>query len=71
VEVSGMKEMLGENNEFGIVTDNSENSLYEGIKMLLDEPVTLEQYRIRAAKRGKCFSTEHTTRAVESMLLRL
>ena len=31
--VSGMEEMLG-NNEFGIITDNDENALYEGIKKL-------------------------------------
>ena len=38
VEVSGMKEMLGENNEWGIVTENSEEALYLGIKDLLDHP---------------------------------
>lgn len=41
VEVSGMKEMLGENNEWGVVTENSEDGLYDGIKSLLDTPGSL------------------------------
>lgn len=69
VEVSGMKEMLGENNEWGIVTENSEESLYQGIQSLLDSPSRLAYYKEKAAERGKTFSTENTTRAVEKMLL--
>lgn len=69
VEVSGMKEMLGENNEWGVVTENSEESLYQGIQGLLDSPSRLAYYKEKAAERGKTFSTENTTRAVEKMLL--
>lgn len=68
VEVSGMKEMLGENNEWGIVTDNDENALYEGIKRLLDNPALLAHYREKAAERGRTFSTENTVSAVQEML---
>ena len=71
VEVSGMKEMLGENNEWGIVTENSEEALYQGIKELLDDPALLAHYRKQAAERGKTFSTEKTVRAVEEMLKNL
>ena len=71
VEVSGMKEMLGERDEYGIVTENSEEALYQGIKRLLDDPALLAHYREKAAERGKMFSTEQTVRAVEEMLLRL
>ena len=69
VEVSGMKEMLGSNNEWGIVTENDENALYQGIKRLLDDPALLEHYKKQAAERGKTFSTENTVRAVRDMLL--
>lgn len=69
--VSGMKEMLGENNEWGIVTANDENALYEGIKKLLDDPKLLAHYKEKAAERGKTFSTENTVKAVEEMLLSL
>ncbi len=71
VEVSGMKEMLGENNEYGIVTENDENGLYEGIKKLLDDPSLLAHYKEMAKIRGKTFSTENTVKAVEEMLLNL
>ena len=66
-----MKEMLGENDEYGIVTENSEEALYEGIKRLLDDPALLAHYRKQAVLRGEQFSTEKTVKAVEDMLLGL
>lgn len=71
VAVSGMKEMLGEHDEWGIVTENDEQALYAAVKRLLDEPDLLSHYRAQAAIRGKTFSTENTVRAVENMLLEL
>ncbi len=71
VDVSGMKEMLGENNEYGIVTENNEDALYEGIKKMLTTPGMLEDYAERAKERGKEFSTEKTVMAVEEMFTRL
>lgn len=71
VEVSGMKEMLGENNKFGIVTENNEDALYQGIKELLDQPVLLAHYKAMATERGAMFSTKETVCAVQEMLLNL
>ncbi len=68
VEVSGMKEMLGENNEWGIVTENNEDALLDGIMRLLDDPKLLTHYKEKAAERGKSFSTENTVKAVEDMV---
>ena len=68
---SGMQEMLGENNEYGIVTENNEDALYEGIKKMLTTPGMLEDYATKALERGKVFSTDKTTKAVEEMLLNL
>ena len=68
VEVSGMKEMLGENDEWGIVTPNDENALYQGIKRLMDDTALLAHYKAKAVQRGKAFSTGNTVRAVEEML---
>ena len=67
VEVSGMKEMLG-NNEYGLITENNEEALYQGIKALLDQPELLQHYKEQAIIRGKTFSTKNTVHAVESML---
>lgn len=71
VEVSGMKEMLGEHNEWGIVTENDEEALYRGIKGLLDDPRMLAEYKARAKERGTMFHTRETVAAVERMLLGL
>lgn len=71
VEVSGMKEMLGENNEYGIVTANNDEALYQGIKELVENPEKLQYYKQRAISRGKDFSMEKTVKAVEDMLCSL
>ena len=67
--VSGMKEMLGENDEWGIVTENDEEALYLGIKRLLDDRALLAHYKEKAAKRGTLFSTEETVKEAEKTLL--
>ena len=71
VEVSGMKEMLGEKNEYGIITDNDEIALYEGIKRMLADSNLLAYYKEQAIKRGKKFSTKNTVKAVEKMFQEL
>lgn len=52
-DVSGMKEMMGEKNEYGIVTENTEDALYEGIKRLLDDRNLLVHYKRQAEIRGQ------------------
>lgn len=71
VDVSGMKEMLGENNEYGIVTENTEEALYEGIKSLLADPELLALYKQKAVERGKEFSTQETATKTQNMFLSL
>ena len=68
VEVSGMREMLGES-VYGLITDNSEEALYRGIKSLLDAPEILFNYKKQAQVRGRSFSTKETVKAVEKMLV--
>ena len=63
-----MKEMLGEHDEYGIVTENNEDALYEGIVKLLNDPKLLTYYKQQAEIRGKLFSTESTVKAVEDIL---
>lgn len=65
---SGAYELLGKNNEYGIVTENNEDALYEGIKKMLTTPDLIEAYAAKAKERGKAFSTEKTVKAVEEML---
>lgn len=68
---SGMQEMLGYNNEYGIVTENNEDALYEGVKKMITEKGLLEHYAKQAKISGERFSTEKTTKVVEDMLLGL
>ena len=71
VNVSGMKEMLGENDEFGVIVENNEEALYSGIKKLMDNPELLKHYKNMSIQRGKAFSTAETVNAVQNMLIRL
>lgn len=66
--VAGMKEMLGENAEYGLIGEMNEESIYENIKMLLDDKKLLEHYKNQAKVRGKEFSKENTLRAVEKLI---
>ena len=68
---SGAKELLGENNEYGLVVENSEDGIYAGLKQMLTYPSLLEHYKREAKNRGILFSTDNTVRAVEKMLLNL
>lgn len=70
-DCSGAKELLGYNNEYGIVTENNEESLYLGLKEMLTKPNLLASYKQKAEERGKKFNTKETVEAVENMLLAL
>ncbi len=65
---SGAYELLGYNNEYGIVTENSEEGIYKGLKTLLVDKELLAKYKKQAEIRGKKFSTENTVLAVQEML---
>lgn len=67
-KVSGMEEMLGEN-EYGVITENEEEALYQGIRDMLKTPGKLAHYQKKAQIRGSFFSTGETVRAVEDMLI--
>ena len=69
-ECSGARELLGDD-EYGIVTDNNKDALYQGIRRLLDDPALLAHYREKALERGRAFDTKTTVKAVEDMLLGL
>ena len=65
---SGAKELLGEHDEYGIVVDNSEEGIYQGMKRMLSDPELLDYYKKQAKLRGSFFSRTETVRAVEEML---
>lgn len=56
-DVSGAREVLGDNNEYGIVTGNSEEELYTAVKAVLDDPVLYDKYKAAAGRRSAFFDT--------------
>lgn len=66
-DVSGAKEILGKNNEYGLVVDNSTQGIYSGIKQFLDNSEVLDYYRIKAGERAKSFETAKTVKQAESL----
>ena len=68
---SGAYELLGKNDEYGIVTENSEQGIFEGIYKILKTEGLLHYYKNKAKERGKKFSKENTVHAVEEMFDRL
>ena len=65
---SGVNEQLGTNNEYGIVVDNSEEGIYQGLKRMISDKALRDNYSKKSAERGKFFSKEQTVKAVEDML---
>lgn len=69
VDVGGMKEMLGPNNEFGIVVPNDDEHLYNALKDIVSNPEKLAYYRKQAVIRGQDFETEETVKKVEDEIM--
>lgn len=67
VEVSGMREILGERNQYGLIVKNNDEDLYQGIKRLLADRTLLNYYKEQAVMRGEFFQKDNTVSAVERM----
>lgn len=65
---SGAQELLGYNNEYGLVVENSEEGIYQGIKKMLENRELLDYYKEKAKERGSFFSKEKTIEEVENMI---
>lgn len=66
-ECAGMRELLGENSEYGIITQNNELSLEQSIEKLL-QPGKLDYYRQLAQKRGAEFNLKSLMSKFEECL---
>lgn len=65
---SGSEELLGYNNEYGLVVENSEKGIYKGLKTFLEDKDLLLEYKCKAKQRGLAFSKEKTVKEVEKLL---
>ena len=60
--------MLGGNNEYGLITDNSDEALFRGIKKMLDDKNLYLSYKEKAKMRGKFFEKSNMVRSTEKFL---
>lgn len=67
-DCSGAKELLGYNNEYGIVVENTEEALYHGIKKMITDKDLYNKYKNGMSKRADKFCMSETVNKVEDML---
>jgi len=67
-DCSGMAELLG-NNEYGLITENSTDGIYRGLKKMMEDPALRGRYAAAAAKRGADFSKEKLVAKTESFFV--
>lgn len=66
-DCSGMAELL-KNGECGIITENDDKALYQGLKELLNDSTLLAHYRQKAIERGQDFTIESLMKPIETLL---
>ena len=57
-ECSGARELLGYNNEYGMVVENSENGLFDGLEYILNNLDVLEHYKSKSIEKKSFFEFE-------------
>ncbi len=67
-DCSGMKDLLGDDNRYGIVTDNDDDALYRGILSLLDDEEALVRYKSAARHRGDDFRLGNLVNSIQDIL---
>lgn len=67
-DCSGMNELLL-NGKYGVITENSEDALYQELRNILDHPKLLEYYKRLVKNRGKDFSLLNLLSPIEKLLL--
>ena len=65
-DCSGMKEILDESS--GIITDNNENDLYNGLQLLVTDTNVLKDLKIGAMSRSSYFSMENQLKEFEKFI---
>lgn len=68
-DCSGMAELLG-NSEYGLITANSQEGLYEGLKKLLTDDALRKSYAQKAAARAEKFTMAEILEQTEDFLLK-
>ena len=61
-------EILGENDEYGMIVENNEAALYNSLKELIQNKELLNKYKQKVMLRSSFFSTQKTVNDVEKLL---
>lgn len=67
-KTAGMTEILGENDEYGMIVENNEDALYSGLKKLIESEEILNVYKQKVKKRSSFFSTQKAVKEVEDLI---
>ena len=67
-DCSGMKEILGEENEYGIVCNNSEDDLFSSLKKILSDEKQYEYYLNKVKERKGIFNLEESVERIEKII---
>lgn len=65
---AGTSELIGENSEYGLMAVNSENGIYEKMKMVLEQPCLHEKYVEKTVMRSKYWKKENLLKSIEEIL---
>ena len=65
---SGMRELLGDS-RYGIITEDSIEGIYRGVKKLLEDAALRENYALAAKERGREFAKEKVLSRTETFFL--
>ena len=66
-DVSGVREMLGEGN-LGLITDNSEEGIYEGMKQALQHPESFDDYQKKLTDYQMPFDLENSVKRITEII---
>lgn len=67
-DCAGTKEMLGEDNEYGLVTKNSDEEFYEGLYNILTDKNLYERYKYKVKERKTMFDFRNSVVEIENLL---
>ena len=65
-----MDELLGEN-EYGIITENNDEALLDGLRKMLNDTENFNLYTKKAKLRGQQFSKKMLTEQTENLFYKL
>lgn len=66
-ECSGMRELLGDKSEYGLICQNNEQTLFEALQQILNNKKEFNQYKMMVKKRKDIFDIKEATKDIEKL----